>query len=61
MIFSKLLLINTLQRLEAQTLGHYWDNVSLRERSDPRFSYSFREFRPVPWQIPRRIIARSKG
>ena len=23
MIFSKLLLINTLQRLEAQTLGHY--------------------------------------
>ena len=24
MIFSKLLLINTLQRLETQTLGHYW-------------------------------------
>ena len=27
MIFSKLLLINTLQRLEAQTLGHYWSEV----------------------------------
>ena len=24
MIFSKLLLINALQRLETQTLGHYW-------------------------------------
>ena len=24
MIFSKLLLINILQRLETQTLGHYW-------------------------------------
>ena len=28
MIFSKLLLINTLQRLEAQTLGHYCRNIS---------------------------------
>ena len=27
MIFSKLLLINTLQRLEAQTLGHYWSGT----------------------------------
>ena len=27
MIFSKLLLINTLQRLEAQTLGHYWYGI----------------------------------
>ena len=27
MIFSKLLLINTLQRLEAQTLGHYCSSI----------------------------------
>ena len=27
MIFSKLLLINTLQRLETQTLGHYWNSI----------------------------------
>ena len=32
MIFSKLLLINTLQRLEAQTLGHYWLGITIQFR-----------------------------
>ena len=29
MIFSKLLLINTLQRLETQTLGHYCSDIMI--------------------------------